>query len=180
MVAINLTGPWGHTEQTDPRLQSVTLMKRYASEQLRRDDEINRDFNIALELIRDPGVAETAVRVWNSSPIVMQERMRLQEEHGERAELPTKEKVLKEVLELGRSRTLTANERLNAYKLYSEMSGYTGRNSMAAPSVSVFANKVMYVPNQGTDAQWEQAAAKQQAQLVVDARADSERNETRH
>ncbi len=182
MVALNLdlSAPWGYTEKTDPRLTSVTLMKRFAAEQLRRAGEVNRDFNICLELCQDPGVANAAVRLWNADKVVLDERQRLLEEHGERAELPTKEAVLKEVLELARTKHFTVNERLNSYKLYSEMSGYTGRNSAAAPSVSVFANKVMYVRSQGTDDAWERNAAAQQAQLVADARADSERNETHH
>lgn len=180
MVAINLTGPWGYTEKTDPRLKSVTLIKRYAADQLRRADEPNRDFNIALELIGDPGVADLAVKIWNNDPVCQQERQRLLEEHGERAELPTKETVLKEVLALARNKTYTAGEKEKFYKLYSEMSGYTGRNSAAAPSVSVFANKVMYIPSQGSDKSWEDKAKSQQAALVADARADSERNETHH
>lgn len=182
MVAINLSlsGPWGYTEDTDPRLQSVTLMKRFAAEQLRRAGEVNRDYNIALELVQDYGVANAAVRIWNEHKTVLDERQRLLEEHGERAELPTKEAVLKEVLELARTKHFTVNERLNSYKLYSEMSGYTGRNSAQGPSVNVFANKVMYVRSQGSDASWEKNAAAQQAQLVADARADSERNQTHH
>lgn len=180
MVTVNVSGPWGHTRETDPRLKSITLIKRYAAEQVRRADEPNRDFNIALELIGDPGVANAAVEMWNADPVCVQERTRLLEEHGERAELPTKETVLKEVLGLARAKQFTLNERLNAYKLYSEMSGYTGRNSAAAPSVSVFANKVMYVRDQGSDDSWEQRAAAQQAKLVQEAKSDSERNEIRH
>ena len=84
------------------------------------------------------------------------------------------------MLGLARAKQFTLNERLNAYKLYSEMSGYTGRNSAAAPSVSVFANKVMYVRDQGSDDSWEQRAAAQQAKLVQEAKSDSERNEIRH
>lgn len=179
MVAINLSGPWGFNAETDPRLRDLSLMKRYAAERLRREDVVT-DFTIALELIGDPGVAQAAVDRWNSDPVCQQERQRLVEEHGERAELPTKETVLKEVLALARADKYSLSEKLKAYSLYSEMSGYTGRNSAAAPSVSVFANKVMYVRSQGTDSDWEKNAAKQQAKLVADARADSERNETHH
>jgi hypothetical protein len=184
-MAFEVTQQWGYRPETDPRLNDVSLMKRYAAEQLRREDsDDRRDYKIALEMLYDPGLATAAVARWNSDPVVIQERLRLQEEHGERAELPTKETVLKEVLGLARQSGYTMNERLNAYKLYSEMSGYTGRNSAAAPSVSVFANKVMYVRDQGSDDTWEARAAKQQAQLVADAKADSARNEqqdeTRH
>lgn len=183
-MAFELSQPWGYTPETDPRLNDVTLMKRYAAEQLRRPETERRDYEIAYSLLFDPGLATAAVKRWEASPVVVQERTRLQEEHGERAELPTKETVLKEILTMGRNTALTPADRHKFYTLYSEMSGYTGRNSAAAPSVSVFANKVMYVPAQGSDDTWEQRAKKQQSQLVADAKADSARNEhaeeTRH
>lgn len=180
MVAINHSGQWGYTPDTDPRLKDLALIKRYAAEQLRRSEEDNRDFNIALDLIGDPGVAELAVRQWNNDPVTIQERMRLQTEYGEQAELPTKETVLKEVLGLARAPKYTVGERLNAYKLYSEMSGFTGRNAAGAPSVAVFANKVMYVKDLGPDQSWESRAATQQDALVQAARDDTARNETHH
>lgn len=180
MNAIKPNAPWGHVRDQDPRLMSVTLIKRYAAEQIRREHEENRDFNIALEIIGDPGVANAAVALWNADPVCIQERTRLLEEYGEFAELPTKETILKEVLTLARHKGYNARERRDFYSLYSEMSGYTGRNSAAAPSVSVFANKVMYVPAQGSDETWEAKAAKQQAQLVAEAKADAARNETHH
>jgi hypothetical protein len=180
MVAINLSGAWPYQPDTDPRIKDIALMKRYAAEQLRRADEHNRDFNIALELIQDPGVATIAAQIWNNDPVVLQERIRMQEEHGERAELPTKETILKEVLGMARNRGFTANERYAGYKLYAEMAGYTGRAAGAMPGVTVFANKVMYVKDHGDDNSWESRATQQQQALVQAARDDAKRNETRH
>jgi hypothetical protein len=180
MVAINTKGAWGWNPDTDPRLNDLALMKRYAAEQLRRADEDNRDYLIALELIGDPGVANIAVGRWNADPVVMSERLRIQEEYGERAELPTKETVCKEVLTLARKGSFTAAERLKAYSLYAEMSGYTGRGAAQPASVAVYANKVMYVKDHGPNTSWEDRAKVQQAELVQAAKDDARRSETRH
>lgn len=180
MVAINLSGKWGYTPETDPRLKDITLIKRYAAEQLRRSDEENRDYRIALEILLDPGLATSAVEIWNNDPVLLQERLRLQEEFGERAELPTKETLTKEVLALGRTAAFTVAERLNAYKLVGEMMGFIGRGAAQPTSVAIFANKVMAVKDHGSDDDWESRAAKQQADLVQAAKDDATRNQTHH
>lgn len=180
MVALRngSTGAWGYDPSKDPRIEDESLKKRFAAEQLRQPGS---EVHICLSLIPDnTDVAMAALSVWRNDPIVIRERLRLEQEYGERAELPSKETVLKEILGLARKDNFTVNERLSAYKLYSEMQGYSGSRANVAPSVSIQANKVMYVKDHGPDQSWEERAAKQQSDLVNAARADAERSATHH
>lgn len=178
MVALRngSTGAWGYDPSKDPRIEDESLKKRFAAEQLRQPGS---EHHIVLTLIPDnPDVAMHALSVWRNDPVVIRERLRLEQEYGERAELPSKETVLKEILGLARKDNFTVNERLNAYKLYSEMQGYSGRTANTATSVSIQANKVMYVKDHGPDQSWESRAETQQQNLVNAARDDAQRNTT--
>ena len=153
-------------------------MKRYAAEKLRNEMP---DMNIALRLIPQAYIAQFAVNAWNNDAVVIDEIRRLQDEYGQRAELPTRETVLKEILTMGRDERGTRAERTNSYKLYAEINGWIGGGAnKQTPVVSVFANKVMMVKNHGSDNNWEKSAVTQQANLVKEAKADAQRNETRH
>lgn len=159
-------------------MKDEALMKRFAAEQLRKPGQ---DFEICMAIFSNGPLAFAAIDLWNADPVVLTERLRLQQEYGERAELPSKETVMLEILALGRDSKLAVRDRLNAYNLYSEMNNYTGRNSGAALApVNLFANKVMMVTDHGTDEEWEKAAAEQQETLVRTARENAQRNATTH
>lgn len=168
---------WSGDPREDPRIKDDGLKRRFAAEQLRQP---GRDYHIALGLIPEGHVAAAAVNTWRNDPVVIAERLRLQNDYGERAELPTKETVMLEILALGRETSHMVSDRLKAYALYSELNNYTGRNSGVAPQVNLFSNKVMLLRDHGSQADWEAGAKAQQANLVKEARADAERNQTTH
>lgn len=168
---------WGFDPFNDERLKDVALMKRYAAEQLRAP---GRDIHIALGLIPETQIAIAAVNAWNNDPTVIRERLRLMEEYGERAELPTKETIAKEILELARASEHSVPDRLKAYGQYTEMMNYTGRNAGATAAVNIFSNKVMLVKDHGTNDDWEARAVSQQSGLVKQAQDDAARTETHH
>ena len=164
----------------DPRVQDEGFKKRYAAETLRRPQE---RYRVACDMMGrrtqyDNDVACYASNCWENDLTVIIERKRLLNEYGEMAELPTKETVMKEVLELGRGTLNTVSDRLKAYVVYNEMMGYTGRGSNVSPSTTIFASKVMVVRDKGTDAEWEARLKIQQTKLIQDARDDRERNRT--
>lgn len=162
----------------DPRLNDEGLKRRFAAEMLRRPGE---PFRVAYELFVDnPNdeysnmVSTLAARDWAHDPIVIAERQRLQTEIGQAAELPTKETIMLEILDLART-SKTVPDRLKAYAQYSEMQGYTGRNSGAGAGIAMYANKVMLVKDHGTDEQWESGLKAQQQKLIREARESRER-----
>lgn len=168
---------WGFDPRNDERIKNVALMKRYAAEQLR---DPGRDIHIALGLIPDAPIAAAAVNVWNNDPIVIQERLRLQEEHGQRAELPTKETIALEILALARAEKHSVPDRLKAYDQYNQMMQYIGRNANQPGSVNIFSNKVMLLKDHGSNDDWEARAVAQQSGLVKQAQDDARRTETAH
>lgn len=168
---------WGFDPLNDERLKDVSLKKRFAAEQLRQP---GKDIHIALGLIPETQIAIAAVNAWNKDPEVIRERLRLMEEYGQRAELPTKETVALEILEMARESKHTVTDRLKAYSQYNEMMNYTGRNSGQQAAVNIFSNKVMLLKDHGTNDDWEARAVAQQSGLVKDAQADAARTETAH
>lgn len=90
---------------------------------------------------------------------------------GDKAVLPAKETIVREVLALGRITDAEMRARLAAYRLIAEVCGYIEKPS---PQVNVNQNnmyRVMQMPNHGTDEEWERKAVEQQQRLLEDARA---------
>lgn len=120
-------------------------------------------FEAALMLIPDNhGMAAWVAVNWANDPEVLAERDRVRKEIGESL-LPGKTELCEHVW--GMVTKGMFEDRLKAAKLYAELRGYIEK---AAPAVvnNTFSPKVIQVTNHGTNDQWEDAAEKQQRELL--------------
>ena len=81
-----------------------------------------------------PGAANVgqALRIaneWPADPLVKSTMAALVEEHGAEHFLPTKEEVARELLEIARDGEAENRQRLDAYKLYGEFMGFSGKGA---------------------------------------------------
>lgn len=121
----------------------------------------------------DTGRALYASTHWVDDSYVLARQAELLGMFGEDYFLPNKAALARRVYELA-DKTTDAKEQTAVLKLYAEIRGFIEKQTAIANVVNnntiVNQNRVMIVKDHGTDAQWEEKAAKQQTLLVEHAR----------
>lgn len=164
----------------DPRLRDENLKRRFAANWVKKPD-------FAYPLIAEIIGTETpylynlsiaAYSQWPSDPFVIAEMQKIRDSQGEAALLPTREAVALEILKVARD-AKTAQEKLAGYKLYNEMMGHNKPNS--GGNLNLYTQKVLVVPDKGSEDNWSNGAVAQQQKLVSEARAEIDGlSDTRH
>ena len=105
---------------------------------------------------------------WPHDEAVKAEMVRLKKTGAEEADLPTLADLAKNVWHLATHGC--HDERIKASKLYAEMRGFIKKPDTGV-SVNVNNNRVMVIREKGTNEEWEDGVAKQQAALIQAANA---------
>lgn len=122
-------------------------------------------FKAAFSIFADPGIACKAATVWIKDAFVKAEKIRLLEENGLKAFLPTKEDQAKDVYEMATDKSLDQDIRIKAHRLYAEIMGNIEKPDQRT-NVNILNQTVMTVPIHGTNEEWEQRAKDQQHALI--------------
>lgn len=109
---------------------------------------------------------------WPRDPFVIQAQVRLIEELGEEAFLPSKFDVARKVFELADSKKNTTAEALACLRMYAELMEYItkGVGVQVNHTTNVQNNKVMVMTDHGTAEDWERKLIAQQTNLVDKSR----------
>lgn len=130
-------------------------------------------FKAALQLYpENTNRALWIANTWPSDGLVQAEMARLRELHGPYVGLADKPKLLRAIWERmtsqrlpdGRMVSCTADEFAKLAKLYAEVMGYIEKPTTTAVNVTV--PRAIEVPVHQTNESWEQAAARQQRELL--------------
>jgi hypothetical protein len=142
------------------------LKTRFAEALLRTPDE---PYNAAFAAIGDSGLALQAANLWARDPFVLSEKIRLCEEHGVKAFLPTKEDQAGALWKMANDKSVEPEDRLKAHRLYAELMGHIEKPSTQV--TQVVNQGVMIVKDHGSNDDWETRAIAQQKGLILDAAA---------
>lgn len=108
---------------------------------------------------------------WVFDPFVRECQEELIKQRGEDFYLPNRTLLVRRIMEIGEDKSHSPKDRLAAYRLVAEL-----RNFMPKPeqntNIQVNNNRVMIVKDHGTEAEWREKMAAQQAKLVEDAALD--------
>lgn len=164
----------------DPRLKDEHLKRRFAANWVKQPDYA---YPLIAEIIgtNTPylyNLSIAAYSQWPSCPFVLAEMQKIRDSMGEAALLPTRESVALEILKVARE-AKSAQEKLAGYKLYNEMMGHNKPNS--GGNLNLYTQKVLVVPDKGSEDNWSNGAVAQQQKLVSEARAEIDGlSDTRH
>lgn len=148
-------------------IDNETEMKRaYAAALLRHPQTIEGRFQAALAVSGDTGQALWMANKWTVDPEVsaFQDELIKASENGELDFIGTKSDFAREILERARA-SFDGDTAHKFYKLYAETRGFISKPENQL-NVQVNNNRVMVVRDLGSDAEWEQKAAKQQRALI--------------
>lgn len=121
-------------------------------------------FKAAFSVISNNSKACEAATYWTNDAFVKSEKIRLLDEHGLKAFLPTKEQQAKDIYEMATDTRLDEEIRLKAHELYAKLMGHIEKPDN---STKIILNQtVMTVPVCATDEEWEKRAQKQQHVLI--------------
>lgn len=116
-----------------------------------------RDMARAIEISRD----------WPNDAIVKKIQKELIKEFGESYFLPSKEDLARDVYEITRENKATVNEKLAAFRLYADIRGFIEKQAMNnIQNNTIVQNRVMIMPDYGSDDNWEEKLVTQQAKLI--------------
>lgn len=127
-------------------------------------------YQAALGLFPDTGDAMKYAIEWAESEEIKKICQEIIQRKGDDAVMPTKETIVREVHALGRIADAEIRARLAAYRLIAEVLGYIEKPQ---PQVNVSNSnvyRVMAMPEQQSEAEWEQQSIAQQRKLLEDAR----------
>lgn len=113
----------------------------------------------------DTGRALRIANEWPNDPDVLAAIAQLNEDYGELAFLPTKADVCREIWSTALQERIPVEDKTKLLKLYAEVRGFVEKPNQSV-NVNVNDNKVMVIRDQGTNEEWENKAAKQQAGLL--------------
>jgi hypothetical protein len=147
---------------------TIEFKKAFAAALLKQPDE--NPFKAALSITSDASTALQASREWVYDPIVVEEKLRLISEFGQKGFLPTKEEQAKAIYLIANYDLVDAETRLKAHRLYAELMSYIEKPN-AGGGINVLNQGVMIVRDQGSDSEWEERALRQQRNLVLDGNA---------
>lgn len=108
---------------------------------------------------------------WIYDPFVRQCQEELIKKRGEDYYLPNRTLLIRRIMEIGEDKTNGAKDRLAAYRLAAELRNFMPKNEQNT-NIQINQNRVMVVKDHGTDDEWREKMAAQQAKLVADAATD--------
>lgn len=165
---------WAHPVTQRPEGEQEQLKKAFALAWLYEPDSA---YAAALKVFGpDTGCALWVADHWQTDPIVTEEKKRLLKEHGSLYFLPDKTQIAREVYNIAKDDKKSGSERLQFYKLYSDLLGFIEPKVMNNNGVinNNQGAKVMVVKDHGTNEQWEDRAKGQQKALQEKALQDIE------
>jgi hypothetical protein len=154
-------------DQADTRLTDRTLMAAFAAEWLRKPDEPFACVMRLFPLPEDAGVCAVACYHWPRDPFVLEEKRRLLSV-GEGALVPSKEQALLLVYDIAEDKAATRAERLQAIRLFADMSGYIQKTPGQTTNLNIAGQSVMVVKDKGPEPVWSADLMKQQQGLQND------------
>lgn len=143
--------------------------QQFARELLKSPQE---GFKIAVRIFGDDtGRALEASHRWPHDPEVIGFMNMALEELGDLHFLPSKADAARAAWEISQDPRLAVDDRLKGLRLYSDIRGFIEKQGTVINNNVLTQNKVMMVRDHGTNEEWENAAAAQQAKLIADANA---------
>lgn len=109
---------------------------------------------------------------WVLDPFVRQCQEELVKVNGEDHYLPNRTILIRRIMDIGDDKENGAKERLAAYKLVAELRDFMPKQEQNT-NIQINQNRVMIVKDHGTDDEWREKMAAQQAKLVEDAASDA-------
>lgn len=151
-----------------PLSDEQELKKQFARELLKTPTE---PFKVASRLFGDDtGRALQVSHRWPHDPEVIGYMQTAIEDMGDLHFLPSKAEAARAAWELSQDQKLDTDNRLKALRLYADIRGYIERQGgITVNQNNITQNKVMVVKDHGSNSDWENAAAAQQAKLISDA-----------
>jgi hypothetical protein len=119
----------------------------------------------AFEAIPDVGTAVQAARNWVNDSFVRAEKIRLLEQSGLKAFLPTKEAQASDIYTIAKDVSVDFDVRLRAHRLYAEVMGHIEKPDTSV-KVNVLNQSVMVVKDLGSNEDWERKAEMNQRKLI--------------
>lgn len=113
--------------------------------------------------------ALTASEKWPNDPIVKAEQARLIDTLGEEAFLPSKVKVARDVYDMAMDEKTSVAERLAAMRFYSDLRQFIPKDTKGV-QVNVNNNRVMIMPDYGSDDDWERKTIEHQQKTIENLR----------
>lgn len=145
--------------------------KLFAYELLINPEE---SFKAALVVFGDDTAKALQVSsAWPNDPEVKQYIEELKEELGEEYFLPSKADSAMIAYNIANDQKVPAEDRLKALRLYADIRGFIEKQGTTVNNNILTSNKVMVVKDHGSDDEWENKIAQQQAQLIESAHAPS-------
>lgn len=145
--------------------------KMFAYELLVRPDDA---FKAALVVFGDDTAKALQVSSsWPNDLEVKQYIEEFKEELGEEHFLPSKADSAMIAYNIANDQKVPAEDRLKALRLYADIRGFIEKQGTTVNNNILTSNKVMVVKDHGTDDEWEDKIAQQQAKLIESAHAPS-------
>lgn len=161
---MNAIAPW------NDRRDDVELKKLFAAAML----ECNfKPYDAARRVFTNPTDGQRAIYAsdhWPNDPIVKLEQARLIDELGEESFLPTKVMLAREVYDMGKDITASFGDRLAAFRFYSDLRQFVPKDKGPQVNLNIQQNRVMVMPDHGTDEAWEEKLYKHQQSAIEHVR----------
>lgn len=156
--------PW------NDRRDDVELKKLFAKAML----ECNfKPYDAARAVFTNPTDGMRAINAsdnWPNDPIVKMEQARLIEDLGEESFLPSKVMLAREIYSMGQDTTASIGDRLAAFRLYSDLRQFVPRDKGPQVSLNIQQNRVMVMPDHGSDDDWEKKLVDHQQKAIEHVR----------
>lgn len=164
-----MTGAWSNSVAIFEGEDEAAFRERYAqiAAQFRNLNPYEIAGHVFKGLRDAPARAGQAASLWSRDPDVLKRIDELRR-NGFAEDVEVEKTVIaQEVLALARDGTIGVKERLDAYKLVSELEGFIQKGGNV--NVAVQVNRVMKVTDHGSDDAWEARLAQQQRGLMANA-----------
>jgi hypothetical protein len=148
---------------TDDRIDSEECKTAFAIELLKNPADA---FKAALQVFPDDtGLALRAAHTWPKDPFVLAEQVRITEDEGEAAFLPSKAELCRDIWARMKKDYISSEDYVKLAKLYAEVRSFIEKPNTNV-NVAVVTNKVMVVKDLGSNDEWEMKAERQQRELL--------------
>lgn len=141
------------------------LKRDFAAALLRNDGD---PFKAAFSISSDSGFCLQIARVWKDDPFVVAEQEKLLNSNDAKSFLPSKEQQARAIYAMASDEKTEPEDRLRAHKLYAEIMEHIPKPTTGM-GVNILNQGVMIVKDAGSDADWEDKAARHQRALTLNA-----------
>ena len=136
----------------------------FARELLRTPNDPYKAASIVFPDREDGAMVVLAATVWVRDGVTLTEQVRISEQEGPSAFLPTKTDQARNLWDMAVCANAPFDERIKAHRLYAEIMGNIEKQP-AGNVTNVLNQGVMVIRDKGTDAEWEAQALTQQRAL---------------